>query len=157
MRWARRINLVFAVYAALAPMARVLELSNKLALNAGLWLGVQKYLYRGWGPVLGAPSEIGALLSSVLLVWLHARSRVRVWPAAVASMCYAGMLAAFFVLNQPVNTAVASWTTASLPPDWVMYRAHWEAGHAIAAALSIVALTVLVWAQARERRVPRAG
>jgi hypothetical protein len=45
-------------------MAHVLELPNKLALDGGLWLAVQQHLYRGWGPFLGGPAEIGALVTA---------------------------------------------------------------------------------------------
>jgi hypothetical protein len=152
VRWIRSVNLVFAVLAVLAPMAHVLELPNKLTLDPQLWLGVQQHLYRGWGPLVGGPTELGALLTSVLLVYFRRRSGAVHVATAVASLGYAGMLGAFFVLNQPVNLAVASWTLMNLPSDWMAYRTRWEAGHAIAAALAVVSLAMLIWAYVRERR-----
>lgn len=142
MRWLRRANLAFAVFALAAPMAHVLELPNKLALDGPLWLAVQQHLYRGWGPFIGAPAEIGALatsLSCLALTRKGARAR-----AMLACLCYAGMLIAFFALNAPVNAAVAGWTQATLPPNWPEYRLTWEAGHALAAALAAVALVCLL-------------
>jgi hypothetical protein len=62
------------------------------------------------------------------------------------------MLVAFFLLNRPVNLAVAAWTPASLPPHWMAYRARWEAGHATAAMLSVVSLAALAWAYVQERQ-----
>ena len=62
------------------------------------------------------------------------------------------MLVAFFLLNQPVNVAVASWTPTSMPSDWASYRTRWEAGHAIAAMLSVVSLTALATAYVKERQ-----
>jgi hypothetical protein len=53
MRWLQRINLAFAILAVVAPLAHVLELPNKLALDGPLWLAVQQHLYRGWGPFFG--------------------------------------------------------------------------------------------------------
>jgi hypothetical protein len=50
------------------------------------------------------------------------------------------MIAVFFAFNAPVNAAVNGWTVATLPPDWPDYRLRWETGHAIAAALALVAL-----------------
>jgi hypothetical protein len=44
---------MLAILAALPPLAHVLELPNKLALDGELWLAVQQHLYRGWGPFLG--------------------------------------------------------------------------------------------------------
>jgi hypothetical protein len=153
MKLIRGINLVFAVLAVFAPMAHVLELPNKLALDAQLWLAVQQQLYRGWGPFVGAPTELGGLFTSLLLVYLRRRSRTVVAATVLASLGYAGMLASFFVLNQPVNAALASWTASSLPPDWMAYRARWESGHAIAAALALASLAILIWADVRERRL----
>ena len=152
MIWIRRINIGFAILLVLAPMAHVLELPNKLALDAALWLAVQQHLYRGWGPFLGGPTEIGALLTSIWLVFIRRRSSTVLAATALASAGYAGMLAAFFLLNKPVNVAVVSWTPTSLPPDWAAYRARWEAGHAIAALLSVVSLAALVWAFVKEQQ-----
>jgi len=152
MIWIRRINIGFAILVVLAPMAHVLELPNKLALDAALWLAVQQHLYRGWGPFLGGPTEIGALLTSIWLVYLRRRSSTVLAATALASAGYAGMLAAFFLLNKPVNVAVVSWTPTSLPLDWAAYRARWEAGHAIAALLSVVSLAALVWAFVKEQQ-----
>jgi hypothetical protein len=152
MIWIRRINIGFAILVVLAPMAHVLELPNKLALDAALWLAVQQHLYRGWGPFLGGPTEIGALLTSIWLVYFRRRSSTVLAATALASAGYAGMLAAFFLLNKPVNVAIVSWTPTSLPLDWAAYRARWEAGHAIAALLSVVSLAALVWAFVKEQQ-----
>jgi hypothetical protein len=50
------------------------------------------------------------------------------------------MIATFFALNDPVNVAFSQWTPARMPADWRSYRDRWEAGHALAAALSAVAV-----------------
>jgi|tagenome__1003787_1003787.scaffolds.fasta_scaffold20604633_1 hypothetical protein len=158
MIWISRFSFMFAVLVVLAPMAHVLELPNKLRLDAELWLAVQQHLYRGWGPSLGGPTEIGALLTSIWLVYFRWRSGLVLAATVVATAGYVGMLVVFVLLNQPVNVAVASWTPASLPSDWTSYRAQWEAGHAVAAMLSVVSLTALAWAYVKERQtVPRSG
>ena len=131
-------------------MAHVLELPNKLSLDGPLWLAVQQNLYRGWGPFIGAPTEIGALLTSLLLACQRRRTDALLWLTLLACAGYAGMLAAFFVLNAPVNSAFSSWTPATLPPDWMNYRARWEAGHAVAALLSVISAAALVRAYAIE-------
>jgi hypothetical protein len=41
----------------------VLELPDKLA--------VQQHLHRGWGPFLGGPAELGALVTSGMLAVRH--------------------------------------------------------------------------------------
>jgi hypothetical protein len=147
----RRANLILAVLATLVPIAHVLELPNKLALDGPLWLGVQQHLYRGWGPFLGGPVEIGALLTSLALLALHRRTDRNLWPMLLAAVCYAGMIIVFFVFNTPVNAAVSNWTGATLPTDWPSFRLRWEIGHAAAALLSLVALAALIRFYAGER------
>jgi hypothetical protein len=144
LRWA---NLILAVLAALPPLAHVLELPNKLALEGELWLAVQQHLYRGWGPFFGGPAEIGALVSTLaLLLVRRANGRTRLL-TLIAAVAYAGMVAAFLVFNAPVNEALNGWTPAMLPSDWTSYRLRWEAGHAVAALMSVVGLAALVRAR----------
>lgn len=145
----RRLNFAFAILAMLGPIAHVLELPNKLALDGPLWLAVQQHLYRGWGPFLGGPAEIGALATSLAFALARRKNTKALRPALLACFCYAGMLGAFFLLNAPVNEAVSAWTETALPAGWPGYRLRWEAGHAIAAVLSVIAFTALL----RARRV----
>jgi hypothetical protein len=142
MRTLRRIHLVLAILATFAPVAHVLEMPNKLALDGPLWLAVQQHLYRGWGPAIGAPTEIGALLTAGLIAW---RTGAR-W-ALLAVGCYLGMLACFFVFNGPANAALNGWTAATLPADWSALRMRWELGHALAALLALVALAAALRAE----------
>ncbi len=130
MRHVRLIALVVAVLALLAPAAHVLEMPNKMRLDGPLWLAVQQSLYRGWGPLVGAPTEIGGLvLALACLATAPSRRSAALWLAAAA--CYGVMLIAFFAFNAPVNAAVDGWTAATLPADWPTWRATWETGHAI--------------------------
>lgn len=145
-------NVVLAVLAALAPMAHVLELPNKLTLDGPLWLAVQQHLYRGWGPFLGGPAEIGALLTSLVLVILRRRDQSALRTTPIAVVAYAGMLAIFFTFNKPVNAAVSAWTAATLPQDWPSYRLQWESGHALAALLSVIGLVAAIRGYLVDRR-----
>jgi len=137
LRW---VNLVLAALAILAPAAHVLELPNKLALDGAFWLAIQQHLYRGWGPAFGAPVEIGVLLTTLILALLRRGDRATLVPTLVAAVAYAGMIAAFFIFNNPVNEALNGWSPATLPPDWPRYRRQWETGHAVAAVLAVVGL-----------------
>ncbi len=128
--------LAFAFAAPLAPIAHVLEMPNKLRLDGPLWLAVQQHLYNGWGPLLGAPSELGALALSLILCVDRAARRWRLLAAAA----YATMLIAFFAQNAPVNAEIVRWTAATLPPSWPAARLQWETGHAVAAIFACVGL-----------------
>lgn len=146
-------SIVIAAIATTAPMAHVLELPNKLALDGALWLAVQQNLYRGWGMVFG-PVEILALLMSLWLAFARRRSNSTLTPTLVAAAANAALIAVFFLFNDPVNRALDGWNFATMPPEWRDYRLRWEAGHALSAVLSIVALLALLRALVRERAAP---
>jgi hypothetical protein len=150
----RPVNLAFAVLAALPPIAHVLEMPNKLALDAPLWLAVQQHLYRGWGPFYGGPVEIVAFATTMTLMVARRRDRAPMRLTVVAALAYVGMIVTFFLFNDPVNAALNSWTPSSIPSDWTGYRLQGEIGHALAAILSIVAIITLVraWFIERDRR-----
>lgn len=147
MRVLAFISVIIAVAALLAPMAHVMEMPNKLQMDGPLWLAVQQQLYRGWGPFIGAPTEIGAVIVNVALFVARSdafRAR-RMW--GIAAGLYLLMIAVFFVFNAPVNAAFNGWTSATLPADWPAFRWRWEIGHALAAILAIAALLLVVRAK----------
>ena len=150
----RPVNLAFAVLAALPPLAHLLEMPNKLALDGPLWLAVQQHLYRGWGPFYGGPVEIIALATTLTLLVARRRDRAPMRLTLLAALAHAGMIVVFFAFNNPVNAALNGWTPSILPPDWQSWRLRWEIGHALAAILSVVAIMSLVraWLIERERR-----
>jgi hypothetical protein len=113
----------------------------KLKLDGESWYATQ-FLYQGWGAFFG-PIEALTLLVTAWWLWT-ARSRTAGRGSlAMALACYVGMQLCFWTFNFPVNTAVASWTPASLPPDWSASRATWEWSHATRAVLAFVALVCL--------------
>ena len=137
MRFLRHLALVVAVLALLAPAAHVLEMVNKLALDGPIWLAVQQQLYRSWGPLIGAPTEIAGLMLNAALAVSRVEPRRARWLSAGA---YLAMIIVFFVCNAPVNAATNGWTAATLPADWQAYRWRWEIGHALSALLAVAAL-----------------
>jgi hypothetical protein len=112
MRWLRCLALLIGFSACLAPMAHVLELPNKVRLDSSLWLAVQQHLYAGWGPLIGAPTEIGGLIISLILLAANRRHARRAVLFGLAGAAYGAMLLSFFLLNAPVNGAVNTWTAA---------------------------------------------
>jgi hypothetical protein len=150
LRW---LNFAFAVMAVLPPAAHVLELPNKLMLDGESWLVIQQHLYRGWGPFLGGPAEIGALLTTLVLFALRRRDRRTRGATLIAAAAYVGMFATFFVFNLPVNEAMNRWTPGMLPADWTRYRRQWETGHALAALFAVIGLVAVArgWLIERDR------
>src|SRR5579859_1374201 len=143
MRWLRWVALLTAFLACLAPMAHLLELPNKFHLDSPMWLAVQQNLYRGWGPFIGAPTEMGGLILSLVLLAIN---RVSAQPAlffGLAAVAYGGMLLSFLLLNAPVNEAVNRWTPA--PSRWIGpgYRLRWEIGHVLASLFALSGLAAV--------------
>jgi len=143
MRWLRWVALLTAFLACLAPIAHLMELPNKFQLDGPIWLAVQQNLYRGWGPFIGAPTEIGGLILSLALLAINRASARPALLFGVAAVAYGGMLLSFFLLNAPVNEAVSRWTPATLPADWPGYRLRWEIGHALAALFGLSGLAAV--------------
>ena len=139
----RTANLVIAFIATTAPIAHALEMISKLTLDGPLWLGIQQHLYRGWGEIFG-PVEIVAFLSSLALLFATWQDRSNRRAYLIATVCYAAMLADFFIFNRPVNEAMRDWTPATLPSNWSDYRLRWEIGHALTALFSVIAFATLI-------------
>jgi len=139
----RTANLIIAFIATTAPIAHALEMISELTLDGPLWLGIQQHLYRGWGEIFG-PVEIVAFLSTLALLVVTRRHRSSRRAYLVALVCYAAMLADFFVLNRPVNEAVRDWTPVTLPSNWSDYRLRWEIGHSLTALFSVIAFVTLI-------------
>jgi len=152
VQWLRRLAVWIAFLACLAPMAHLLEMPNKLRLDGALWLAVQQQLYNGWGPLIGAPTEIGGLAINLVLLGVNRGRPIAAMRHGLAALCYIVMLACFFLLNAPVNSAVSVWTPATLPPDWARYRLRWEIGHGVAALFALIGLVAVCSATLVTRR-----
>jgi hypothetical protein len=98
MRWLRWLALLIGFLACIAPMAHLLELGNKLHLDGSLWLAVQQRLYNGWGPLIGAPTEIGGLTVNLILLAANRRGARPALLFGLAAVAYCGMLLSFFLL-----------------------------------------------------------
>ena len=143
MRWLRWLALLTAFLACLAPMAHLLELPNKFQLDGPIWLAIQQHLYRGWGPFIGAPTEIGGLIVNLILLAINRRSARPALFFGLAALAYCGMLLSFFLINAAVNEAVTRWTPATLPAGWPGYRLRWEIRHALAALFALSGLSAV--------------
>lgn len=143
LRIIRAIALITTAVTLSAALAHVLELPNKLQLDGSLWLAVQQHLYRGWGPFIG-PFEIASVPATWALVYLLRDRGAGFTPAVVAAACMTLAPLVFFVMNAPVNKAIASWSVTTLPADWASYRLRWEVGHAMTCALALTAFIALL-------------
>lgn len=133
---------LMVVVALLGPAAHVLEIPGKLRLPPEAWLAVQQNLYAGF-PVIGALGYVGAPLVLAAFAW-SVRGTAEARAAWIAAGLVAVALLLWMAVVAPVNARIAAATPATLPPDWTAWRTRWEAGHAAAALLVLVALVVLL-------------
>lgn len=142
----RFVNLLLVTLTLSLTVCHVMEIPGKLRLAGPDWLTVQHNLYIAFGVPLGAGIE---LLAIALTWWLAFRVRRR-RPAfgwtLTAAVCVTAGLAVWFLLVAPMNTVLNGWTPETLPADWVSVRNRWETGHAIHAALFLLAFGALVTA-----------
>lgn len=144
---------LFATALLAGPLfCHLLEMPNKMALPAELWLPVQQTLYNMFGPV-SAPVELIAILSTALLALLmRGRGGAAAWLTAAAALLLAGHLVEWFAVVAPMNRLINGWTAATLPGDWPAARDRWEWGHALGAAMVLPALALLILAALVRRR-----
>lgn len=121
-------------------MCHALELPNKMALSAAMWLEVQKILYNGFGKVLGLV-EYGALLTTLFVLFLIRKRRRTFILTLVSSVSIAIALIVWLSFVDPANFRVD--TALTVPTDWMQIRNQWEYGHATRAGLFLVALITL--------------
>jgi hypothetical protein len=145
----RFLSILFVALTLAPSGAHLLELPNKIALQADDYLTVQQ-IYRGWA--LLAFVILGAVLSTAAHV-VALRLRRQPWIlAAVGLACLLAAQAVFWAFTFPANQETGNWTL--LPDDWTRLRAQWEYSHAAGAALNLSAFVALLWAALRQCKAP---
>lgn len=135
-------------------LTHVLQDPGSRGLSGTEWLRVQHTFYGGFAVAGGIAEILGLITLGVLGVVLLARRNIAYGVrAAAAALCLLGTLLSYFFGNRPVNTRIAGWTPATLPPDWAAYRNTWEAAHAVSAVLAAAAFVLMavsaVWGALR--------
>jgi hypothetical protein len=147
----RLAALLMLVVALLGPAAHVLEIRGKWRLPPELWLATQQNLYPGFA-VVGALGYLGAPIACALLA-RAVRGTAEARAAWIAAGLVLAALLVWAVMVAPANTWIAAATPTTLGAEWTSWRARWEAGHAIGAALVAAALVLLLRA-ALVRKAP---
>jgi hypothetical protein len=144
--------IVLTGMALVAPAAHLLELPNKMRMEANDYFVVQR-VYNGWWLVgLLLPAALVANLALAVAARYDGMARIL---AMLAAALIALDLAIFFVWTQPANAATANWTTE--PEAWLDLRRQWEYSHAINAGIMFLAFCATTAASLRgeARRRPR--
>ena len=148
----RFASLFFAALLMGLTIAHDLEIPGKHLLNGAEWIQMQNTFYGGFA-IVGAVTEVGGLILTVILLFLLRRQRVNFILTLVAALCFAGTLIVFALGNQPINVLVAPWTPQTLPANWRQTRDAWDAFHATSSALATLAFITLLIAILRDTRM----
>lgn len=124
----------------------LMQLPSRLGWDQYLWVGstVQGGLYAMFGSV-GAVIFAATVIALGLNAYFtreHGRPGFRL--ALAAAALFALALVLWWVLIYPVNLELATWVNAPVPADWTDYRARWEWGHAIIAAIELLGFAALI-------------
>lgn len=110
---------------------------------------------------LGGPMAVlmpAALLSAgpVLVVLYRLHRRASFFLVLVGAALLVVALVITLSVNVPIDDAIAGWTVATLPSDWMSIRNRWEAYHAARTFISLAgfgsALAAVLWS--REEAAP---
>ena len=127
-----------------AALGHLLELPAKMSYAGPLWLTVSQTLYATFGTI-GASFEVGAVVTTVVLVILVRQRRPAFGWTLGGALCVAAAHAAFWIGLAPVNATIAALTVETLSADWMELRDQWEYTHAARAVLQFIALGALVF------------
>jgi len=151
----RFFGLLLAALTAGLGFCHALELPGKLALAPADWLTAQHTLYNLFGPTASV-SEVGAIvLAWMALVLVRGRQPASLL-TLIGAVSLTTALLVWFVVVDPVNLAVATWTADAIPADWEQFRNRWEfghMGHAVLLIAGFVALVLAVLADTPDRYV----
>ncbi|HKS43410.1 MAG TPA: DUF1772 domain-containing protein [Blastocatellia bacterium] len=125
-------------------LGHTLEMPMKMNVDGQLWLTFQHNLY-AYFAIIGAPIELGAIITSIVLAVLVRKRRPAFHLTTVAAICIAvAFFLVWLVFTREVNEQTARWTAQSIPADWAEWRRQWEYSHAIRFVLHLMAFGALV-------------
>ncbi|MEB3278842.1 MAG: DUF1772 domain-containing protein [Lyngbya sp.] len=128
-----------------------MELPAKMLYDAQLWATVNKSLYWVFAFPVGAIIELGAIVSTILLLFLVRKHPPAFRLTLIATVC---LTVAFFGVwigfVAPMNAQVEQWTVGSVPADWTRIRNQWEYSHAIRFVLHLIGFSALLLSVLRE-------
>ena len=143
LKIARFLTIMFVSLSMAPAIAHLLEMSPKMAYNGPFWLKISQTLYgRGFGTV-GAFFEVGAVVTSIILVVMVRHHKPAFTWSILCAICMLAIHVSFWIWIAPVNIKIAAMTPETLITDWTQLRYQWEITHAARAYLHIVAIAAI--------------
>jgi hypothetical protein len=146
LRTVRFISVMLAALTLGMGFCHLMQLPSRLGWDQYLWVGstVQGGLYAMFGSV-GAVIFVATVIALALLAYFtREHGRPGFGLALSAALLFGLALVLWWVLVYPVNVELAKWVNGPVPADWIDYRARWEWGHAIIAAVELSGFAALI-------------
>jgi hypothetical protein len=125
------VAIVLTALALVPGGAHLFALPAKIHLSESDYFITQN-IYRGWA--LFSIVLIGAVLTSLALVFVVRGQRAPFILTLINLLCLLATLAIFFAFTYPANQATNNWT--EVPANWQQLRWQWEISHAANAMIT---------------------
>ena len=143
LKIARFLTIMFVSLSMAPAMCHLLEMPAKMGYDGSFWLRISQTLYGPRFGTVGAFFEVGAVITSIILVIIVRHSKPAFAWSILAAICMIAVHASFWIWIAPVNEKIVAITPENLPNKWPALRQQWEYTHAARAYLHIVAMTAL--------------
>src|SRR5262245_4668168 len=134
-----------------------LELPPKMKFDASLYLTLQRTLYLLFGAPLGAAIEVGAVLSSIGLIFLARGHRTSIAFTVAGAACILIAHVIWWIWVNPANGALAHMAPYAPAPDWMEWRNQWEYTHLARFVLQFLGFALLLVSMLVETPSQRSG
>lgn len=154
LRSASLVSLLLLGLALGVSYSHLLQLAPKATLPASDFLTIHQVLLSQYGIGIGWIEGLAAIsLGFVSFLARHNKQYLRL--TLISLLCVAAMIIIWAIWIRPINAAVDSWTTVSLPDNWQNARNAWHTFHAIRFILAVVAFGTFAWAVTSKRSSDR--
>lgn len=140
----RFLTVLFVGLSMGPAICHLLEMPAKMTYDGPFWLKLLQTLYPPAFGSIGAIFEVGAVITSIILVFLVRHRKSAIGWTILGAICMVAVHASFWIWIAPVNAKMGVMTPETLPIDWTSLRNQWEYTHAARAYLHMVALAALV-------------
>lgn len=101
--------------------------SNPAILSAAAYVELMQNTIRSLGPVMGVLGPLSIILPIILAILSKERRERYLLFAAAACIVVTAVIT--FVVNQPINTELMTWSIDSPAANWTDLRDRWWNGH----------------------------
>ena len=106
-------------------------------LTPGTFVEVGHVMMADYGPIMSVLMPAAILFTLISTVLVYNRRATAGYLLFVGFTCVVAATAITLLVNVPIDTMMAGWTHATLPPDWTQIRDRWETFHTVRTFLSL--------------------